>query len=463
MKSTAGRPFLMQVYILMALLTGLAGQYSDLFEKAQGIDFYQYWGIGIALKSGRVPDANPYRHEKLIQSTLNEIVDHTTGDPRLKAANKYRRDDLEFAGTPLLFSLWSLVRVESFSTAFFWFSFGKLILFLSGVVLLRRVAGLDTLTALLSGMALLLLFLPATSDFLMGNINLTQFFGISVVAWLCHRLRSGDGSDGWMTAFLILSAASFFVLLKPNIFLVLPLMVLHVLARLDWRLAWRVVIAAAGVVACWLIFPMLQLDSATIWLEWYHKVLAPGGVQGNVAVWRPLSEGNVSIHAYLQSVAGATPGHLAWGLLLFFVTTFLVALSLHFWRARVDVGSSFWVGLRALFADGPLMLIVALVLSTALNPLVWLHYLVVMIVPGLFLIAAEGRGSQLLGLVTLVCASDLIGPFILYLGGLISVSEHMVLFVALHALRKTLLAFVWLPAWVGVLSRVAGRGPVVAD
>ncbi|MBF0426362.1 MAG: hypothetical protein HQL66_11155 [Magnetococcales bacterium] len=456
----------LHIFILFGLCVVFLGGYDDNLKrlaKVTGIDFYQYWGTGVALASGRLPEANILRNEEGVRTLLNDIVDHDPTDPLLRAVNQYRRNFIEFAGTPLLFSLWSLVKMRGFSESFFWFSACKILLLIAGIVLVGRTLNWDLLSSLTTALVLPLFFQPAILDIVIGNINSIQFFGVSLVFYIMHiqKLREKSDSTGLYTLSFILSA--FFVFLKPNILLLFPFVFMHLLAQPGPRRVGRILFAAGVVVACFLVFPMIQFAAPDVWLDWYHRVLAPDDASGSIRLFRTMKQGNYSTLALLQGIAGVAPGNAMRVLIVFLFVSLLLALFFRAWRLRAlpPAGSGHpcrW-GIHAIVADAKIMIALALVLSTALIPMLWAHYLVVMIVPALFLIGAERYLARLCGLATLVCASDLVWQLVLLLHTLLPVPQHLSLFTRLYVLHEILLALSWLPAWLGLLSLMAQPHP----
>ncbi len=98
--------------VAMVLLVTLAFERSRQLDSNIAIDYYHFWGIGVA--RDRVRD-DPYAGVKSYSETLNELVERS-GSPHLRAANVWRRT-IQPTGTPFFYAIVSW-QPESFDVGY---------------------------------------------------------------------------------------------------------------------------------------------------------------------------------------------------------------------------------------------------------------------------------------------------------------------------------------------------------
>lgn len=395
-----------------------------------GVDFYQYWGIAKAQRAAGLQLGNPYRNRGGYQDGLDRLAAQS-GDARLAEAVASRPLP-DLTATPSAYSLlgaWP----GPYSRGLALYRIAQLAAFALAVFLLARAlvpaplaAGFAAAVAAASD--------PLLLDVAVGNVTTLQLLGLVVVA---EVLRRGGPTRAlaWWAPPLLLAVG----LLKPTLLLPAGLLGLVVLARQPSP-AGRASAVAAGILASAVLAlaPVLLFGDFAIWTDWWAGIFS-----SQTRLSYEVVEGNFSGVTLLARLADVSVGASLGLTALALGASLTGALALARWR---HAGALRWRDAgRATLADplGPAVLGILLLL--ALSPLVWSHYHVLAVAPGLWLCRSGERWTRALGWATLLLAVDLPRRLYLLWGDL-----PWMLWDASHA-------WGWVPAWIGLLGVLAAR------
>ncbi len=369
----------------------------DRYRTAPSVDFYHYWAVG---KARRIDPGlgSPYREAGRYAAAVNRAVAGES-DPRLRAANRYRRT-LDLTGTPLFYTLFAALPGD-YERAFRAFFSLQVCLFVASFAGLGPLLRRPFLPAAALGLALAVAYEPFSSDLRVGNVSTFQFAALTALTAALVRVRAVLRPD--FTVAAALSAVPFMVLLKPN--LALPGIAAAVClglnsSRASWR---RALFLAAPLLLLALSLPSLYFGTPTVWSDWLR--LAAAG-EGTRLVY-PVAEGNFSLTAIVSDLFG----------LPFFAALALVlaALLASFGGALARGGLS---SLRACAADPRWAMASSTAATLALAPLAWVHYYLLLLLPAGWLLLGRHSipGGTGLGAAALLLSSGLPSPVYASLG-----------------------------------------------
>lgn len=421
--------------LVLGLLAVLSiSQYRSSISPAPAIDFYHYWGVATARAIGPPDLGSPYAEESRYGRLLNELAD-SSDDVSLRQVNASRREP-DLTGTPFLYGVFSFLPVD-YVLALSLHRAAQLLCLAAAIGLLGACLRIPPHAILVVAGLLFLGYGPVASELRVGNTNLFQLAGLAGALAMLHAAARSPERAAFMGAVSV----GLLVLLsgiKPMWALPVPALVLHLAVRHGRRACGVSLASAVAAGAGVLLLPVLTFGSLRVWADWHHATFArdPGrllyGVEyGNFSTVRWLSlQLDTSVGVVTLVVAASLAASLAAVLLL---------------RARQDRGSgSIAVSLRrasaAVLRSPDAALALAVVATLALTPLCWLHYLIVGLVPALWLMASPR---------TLAPAGVLAAVSVLMGSGVVDGVYRMLgLGPAATPLSITLS---WVPLWVGTL------------
>jgi hypothetical protein len=396
------------------------------FADAPGIDFYQYWAVPLLRSVVGPPLGDPYLQAPAYAAALDAFAEGRP-DRRLDEARSYRRRP-EFFQTPLLFLAFAPFP-RSYTAARALYHALQLAGLAAGLVWLGRAFAVPSRSTLLFGLAALVAFAPVGWDLNVGNVALLQWPALALAVWAASRPEARAGLRAAAVPGLV-----FWVLAKPTVALTAGVLLLALAWPACGRRLVGIVALASGV--AFLAAPCLYFGSWAVWWHWYEAVVASG------RLGIPTAEGNLSVPLLLAGVLGIGQG-AALGLVAGALLLSLAAA----WSVRRGAGGGIEAGGHAL----PALLALSIGGTTAMLGLVWPHYQVLFLLPGVTWLAGTGALSRpaALTLLALVMASAQVTGFF---GAATTWKQPA---VTVHALA-------WLPLWLAGLDRLArgdGRPP----
>lgn len=342
------------------------GQIAHGFEPGASVDFYQFWGVGAA-RAESPGLATPWVAPDAYRAALERRLG---GDPRaeLRSVHRFRMAHFEPFGSPLLY-LGFAAFPDDYLRALQLLHVLQLLAFAGAVCLLVRPGSWPAWAALALPACMAVLYRPFGDDLLTGNLNALQLGALAVgVRWIASRPAAPPPGRS-AAAFCALVALA---LGKPNLAPAAAGLALCLGLRLGARAWVRAGALAAPGVALLLLAPCLYFDSARAWLDWTEGVFA--AEPARLAEYA-LAAGNTSTPRLLEEALGI-PVLVSGALLAVVLLASALALPRRAWR------------------DPALASGAGVVLVLAAAPLVWFHYFVLALLPGLWL-AGSARGGPL--------------------------------------------------------------------
>jgi hypothetical protein len=421
--------------IVLILVQLVVGWSIGLFPRLTAIDFYQYWGVSAALRLSGYTLGGPYRNHQQYRAVLQDLAAQSD-QPKLAAVSQAMPRP-SFTATPFLYMLFGTLPAD-YTRAIGLFQTLQVVLFLTAVVLLGMIYRFQIFPLICLALLLLVSSGPLFADLRVGNLGSVQFAALTGLLVLADRLPHAARATA--LGCVVLTGLVLLVLAKPNVALVIPMMVVHLWLCRGSRFLAMAAVPAALLGAAAMVIPHVYFHSWTVWQEWYDFVY--GGNPSGLA--RPSAGGNYStplllarwIHADVWTVSGGIAAVLSVSLIV------VMAVSMRTGRASAMLRRA----LEGVFGDARLAMAIGITLTIALPPLFWYHYNVIALIPGLWLLNASS-GSRYLrfcGLAALVLSSGLLNTLFLPLGW--------------NGAAEVSAALSWIPLWAGILLRLASTG-----
>lgn len=393
--------------VLAALLAVAAAvQVTRSFTPRASIDFYQFAGVSAARAQQPglgLPWTEPDAYREALEKRFGAAP-----DPEVRRVHRVRMRAFEPFGSPLLYLAFAPLP-DDYRSALLLYRALQVLAFAAGVSAWTRLAGGSLELALVLPGALLLLYRPLGDDLLTGNLNALQLCGLALgVRW------ARQGGHASAAALLLVAALA---LVKANLALA-ALGVGAAIALRDGRGALlRAGAAALPGVLLLLLAPALYFGSASVWTAWWGRVFAQ---QPDRLTEYAVAAGNTSTPRLLEETLGVPA--LASSLLL------AALLGLSLWRLPRTALA------RPAFAAG-----LGVVAMLAVSPLVWFHYFVLALAPGLWLaLGSRAALPRALAVATLLVLSAFYLPVV-----------PRAALPALHAIWS----LAWIPLWCALLLR----------
>jgi hypothetical protein len=409
-----------------------------VFKRSSGIDFYQYWVIGRGPIAASTELKSPYTHVPEYSAFVDTQITRK-GDIRLlsvhRKAHHLYENGLDIPGSPVQYALFAFMPGD-YSLAYGLFLGVEIIAFVVALVALASVV--PRKRAFLLGISAMLpiIYWPLENAATSGNLSLAQF---SIIVGLCLFYRKGveqnlfKRSLGFSVFFL--GCLIVLTMIKPNIALVTL-----VLTACYWRSQGTKLLARAGLISAgggalvaWAT--AAYYGSWSVFVDWYRYFPNTGKIPyavlgGNSSATRIISDvAFIHIHAVAAVL----------GLLL--VIQFCWALFNH--RPKgCGYGKHVTLRVLSLLDDAFLCTALAVTVTLALSPLVWVHYYVLALIPSFWLISNARPWSfvELMGVLSIVISSG----ELLVLSGYVDLAPYVI-------------ACGWVPAWFGLCYALEQR------
>lgn len=335
-----------------------------------GVDFYHYWGVAKAQQLTPSPLNSPYIAPDTYANVLNQYAE-TTEDKRLRDANAYRRT-LDLTGTPLLYTFFAILP-ENYTRAIVSFRFFQLILFISAILLIGVLQNCPD-NFLMLALVLSATFLPVVMDLRVGNLNTIQLFLIVISTLLVDRANCHHSRQRLHSGLIAACLFIFITLLKPNLILTVLTLSISFLVKYGFPKLTVLIPASMAFSALIILLTSVFLGSSQVWLDWYALVsnrdrLAYALIAGNYSTPLLISHHyNLDIYAAVAAVAA------------FLAISLGGVILMSAFKRGLAVGKSFKVVLD-IFRDPGLAVSIAMTVTIALSPLVWVHYYTLLLLP----------------------------------------------------------------------------------
>ncbi len=380
-------------------------------DKATGIDFYQFWAVGQALRT--MPVENIYGADDRLK-VAQEIARRGNAQPEFMRHRAAARDRpvLQTYSTPFLYTVLAAFGSRRYETAFQMFRLSTILCTVIALLLLCRVLGFALPETLLLMVVFTGWFEPLLSDMRVTNVNQYQLLDVALLAWLLARAPSTTRD---VLSGLVLGCA---ILFKPNLLFVGALLVLWWLFARDWRRLGGNLIGCALAVLLALASSGILFGSLHCWLDW---LTALRNMPPEILT---VEMGNYSLAMFIRQLADVDAR-----------AVLIVALPL--------LGAGFVYAGRK-HTDDPARVVAVLALGCLIyllsGELVWLHYYW-LTVPALLLLLRPDKTELSLRrivallsflLLTATLPLDLVDP---YLVGVMCISGALLL--TIHTMWET--------------------------
>ena len=402
-----------------------------VFE-AIGIDFYNFWGVPVAMRITGHTLESPYTQGPRYSEVLKQYA-ATANQPKLTAAARFWTGP-DFTASPLLYTAFAWVSSD-YAASLRAFQVVQMLSFVAAFLLLGHVYRVGLFHLLCLTLVCFVFYQPLLSDLRVANLGCLQFLYLTVALYLASALPrvSAFGRRAWLAAAL-LAALALLTLGKPNVALISVLLAMHVLVRHGRRLFLIAAVPAVIVAAAALGLASLYFHSWTVWRDWYRFVY---GANAYMLV-RPVTQGNYSTSVLLSSWLGVDV-YVAGVVLAALLGLSLIVASVRGSGPSWSPAALWRNMLTCVFENPRVALAIGLLVTVAVSPVYWLHYYVVCLIPSLWFLNASrfARSRGTLAAVAVVMSSGVLG-------------------VLLWALRwpdamPSTIALSWLPLWCALL------------
>jgi len=262
--SPADHSFLLSAAALVLVIAGLFIQWRR-GNSSVGIDFYQFWIGGQAVRQHRVDNLySAYGREALAGDGQARAALPEAGQ-RLRFATRLR-SRVETFSTPFLYSAFALFGPD-YETSYQIYRALSLMAMCISILLLGRTAGLHLRWSLLLLAFVLFLYQPLDSEVRVANVNAIQLL---MLAAGISMLSIGDAPrlDVASGALFAITAA-----FKPNLLLIVPLLLIGKWLTGDRGSARRIAAGALLGAGSAMVVSGLVFGSWRCWAQWRIAVI----------------------------------------------------------------------------------------------------------------------------------------------------------------------------------------------
>jgi hypothetical protein len=415
------------IVLAAALVTAAAFRAAFDFDHYYGVDYYHFWGVPAAHEAA---GGNPYSRTTQYAEYLNRVAD-ASGDPHLRASNRYRRE-IQPTATPFFYATCALLP-HAFDAGYATWTAILFAALIGSVFWMARMQGAPGWPALAIAAAMALTFAPFDDDVKAGNVNSLQL--LALVAAIAFARRRIDAKNR-IFGNVYFAALGLFVAWKPNTALVAPLLALQFLLTRERGASIVAAGAAIAAAAAAFVIGAGYFDGVGAWSDWSRYVNGHGGT----LLYRT-EDGSISIPMLMSQRTGGL-GPFGYGVMLgsMLVALFIGALA-GFGRNAEGLAPR----ARALLEDPWFAASAGILLTLISAPLVWPHYLVLALIPGAWAWGSH-RGWDGPRWLLLAAYALLVLPFALGPG--------------LGAAKSSVFMLGWLPIAGAMAMRL--RGPAIA-
>lgn len=408
-----------------------------------GLDFYNFWGVSAALRTGDGHIGDPYENGTRYLDRIRQVV-ASSGDDKLQAVSR-EWSAPDFTGSPLLYTIFGAVSRE-YTGALSAFQVMQVIAFLASCLFLAHIYRFGLFSGACLALISLIGYQPFVADLRVANLGCLQLALLAALLACARMLHERPhGRRGLLLCSAVLALLAAATLTKPNIALIAGFLALHLAVR-HGRRVFLIGSGVAGVVALTLfILPCVYFGTWTVWRDWYGFVYGADPLM----LVRSVVDGNYSTVAMVSHALGVGVRSTAMAIGTTLVASLGVATTFA-GAAREDTGAAGGPVRRAarhlvarMGEEPELALAIGVGLTMAVSPLLWFHYYLIALIPCFWLLHERSgtRVAAWCAAASMVLSSGVPGILI----GL-ALSEGAVAWAT---------AISWIPLWAGVLVMVA--------
>jgi hypothetical protein len=431
--SAAIVPALVVVLLASVALTQTIGRFGETI----GIDYYHFWGVGMAKRLDGRTLGTPYGDGARYETVLRQYGEMVR-QPRLRAVQRFWTAP-DFTASPLLYRAFS-VASDDYTLSLAVFRAIQAVAFVGAGLLLGALLGLGTLHVAALLLVASLVYQPLLSDLRVANLGALQFaalVGALALTSALSRARAFAGRVALTAAVLVTLGA--LALCKPNVVLVCLALAACLALRQGPKLFGLAVLPALLGIAALLVVPCLYFGSWTVWQEWYRFVY---GSNARMLV-RSIESGNYATPLVVSSWVGANVFTVSLVVAALLAGSLLVIV-----RPASSVLAAAGSALRRLFGDPHAAVALGVLVTTAVSPLWWVHYDMLLLLPTFWLLAAPAGppAVPLLAALSMIMSAGVVG----ILGWALGWAGAIPATIALS----------WVPLWAALLIELRSPEPV---
>jgi hypothetical protein len=336
-------------------------------NRSAGVDFYQFWAAGLAVRSMEVGNIYSQAERVRIGAEFLRRAEAKPGAERERAVAEHRKV-LPTYHSPLLYTVMGLLSSGDYETDFGRYRHACLVLTLASSLVLCSLLGYSALQTLAFLVVLLAWFEPLYSDLRVGNVSQLQL--VTIVLFLWNQSRSASTPRDLLGGLLL----GVSILFKPSVVLVVGVMGLSWLLARDFRKVRDQCLGMAIGAGFGLLAAGAYFGTLGVWLDFVAILPIPSEIV-------PFSEGNYAPAAQILELSGVQIAPYL-SLLLLGVTAGLL------WR-RIEAVRGSRPHDFAVAALGCQFFLLA-------SPVAWVHYYLLCLPACLLALRAEGVGSRAL-------------------------------------------------------------------
>ncbi len=333
-------------------------------KTVSGIDFYQFWVVGQAVKKADIADVYSDQARKKIGSEfLVETYQEGVSERQIRAAKS--RQTLETYSTPLLYTLFGLFATGNYDTDLELFNLFSLFCAVLAIMVLCRLLQYSPLATISAALLVIGWFQPFVSDVRVANVGRLQLALLSLFLWLQSKCGRPYNLGGGL-------ALGFAVMFKPNLMFIVIMLIFSWIINRRWhKLIFEclgILAAAVGLFA----YSNLFFGSSRCWYDWLTALHA---VPPDIIS----TEGGNYSTAFL--VSGTTGMKVS----VYLAAALAVLTAVFVWAGRRPAKiippktSDIKVNSDGAFFEDTLMTSIGCLIYLLSAPLVWFHYFVLTI------------------------------------------------------------------------------------
>jgi hypothetical protein len=249
-------------WIVLAAI-GIFGYGAANWSTHEAIDFYQFWLVGQVIE--RYGPADIYNPDsRIIIKDKATLLADASGSAHLRTCVHHpKRADLELAGTPFLYALFSFLSSGDFDRDYTRYRLISLAVYLAGLAYLAWTLSIPGWGGLLILLSFTGCFWAFEMDVFYANITQIHFgllifsLGLSSETGRCRNIAAGT----------VMSGLVFF---KPIAVLPLICLILLWIFSRERAKLFSFLLGFACGSAMWIAAPLRLFESPSVWLRWLH-------------------------------------------------------------------------------------------------------------------------------------------------------------------------------------------------
>lgn len=415
----------MVLFVTSLLIASCIYYATVMYKSSIAIDFYQYWGVGMAQKLSGNALSSPYVNLEQYGSYLDSYA-RSSIDERLRLSNIKNHmlysQGLDVNATPLLYALFALFP-SKFSLSYGIFLALMLVVLLPASYLFCHYPRPSAVPVLL-GILSVFCHEPLRADAQVGNLNTLQFFSMAVLTYYI-AVSTDDQTERPLRDAAVLSGIIALILLKPNFLIIGLALSASLFVKRGVRAFSKAAAPAASVGILLFLVPCIYFNSWGVWKDWSGYLSLGSGKIAKYAV----QEGNFATSVIVSNLCGLSVNSttILTGAVL--MISLLLCLGTERIVRKVDM----------ILHNPYLAVVMAVSVTLALSPLVWFHYYVISLLPAIWMtMQPVSTPSRYLGGLSLFLSSGLVVR-------VFDVNEYLPLAFASS----------WIPLWIGALALIS--------